>query len=202
MVRALEMGASDYLARPFAPLTLMAHVRRLISRGAVAQFSGSEMPVVLVVSDSTRDLLVAGTSLRERGRFRTYLGIGGEDGVKRFEEIAPDVLILDFDMADMKGTAFLDAVAASGGPRKTAVIAATREREPQGGESLAARGVKGVVRKPFEALTLALDVERILGIPENAKRAADASDHLNAEILRVMRSSREAAERGGRKKGA
>lgn len=49
-VQALDLGADDYLTKPFSPRTLLARVRALLRR------AGSEKPAPLAVGDFTLDL--------------------------------------------------------------------------------------------------------------------------------------------------
>jgi DNA-binding response OmpR family regulator len=57
-VRALDLGADDYLTKPFSPRALLARVRALLRR------SGVEKPAALDVGDLTLDLDGQAVSLR------------------------------------------------------------------------------------------------------------------------------------------
>jgi diguanylate cyclase (GGDEF)-like protein len=189
MVRALELGANDYLGRPFAPLTLMTHVRRLLTRRTLAEGAGADMPCVLVVGTVAKDLLMIATALRERGGFRTCLGLGMQDGLNRFRELRPDILILETDAKDMDCVAFLQRAASGKVSRlqMVNVIAFGESEEPSVRSALTAQGVRGILPRPLDPMSLAQDVERVLGIPENLHRTMDSAEHLNTEIRRVMR---------------
>ncbi|MBW8874812.1 MAG: response regulator transcription factor [Acidobacteria bacterium] len=59
-VQALDLGADDYLTKPFSPRTLLARVRALLRRGGV------EKPAPLAAGDLTLDLEVAAVSVAGR----------------------------------------------------------------------------------------------------------------------------------------
>ena len=52
---AFDLGADDYLTKPFSFLVLVARLRALIRRGAPARRGAPERPVVLTVGDITLD---------------------------------------------------------------------------------------------------------------------------------------------------
>src|SRR5258708_36138951 len=56
-VQALDLGADDYLTKPFSPRTLLARVRALLRRG------GMEKPAPLEVGDLSLDLELAAVTL-------------------------------------------------------------------------------------------------------------------------------------------
>jgi DNA-binding response OmpR family regulator len=57
-VQALDMGADDYLTKPFSPRTLSARVRALLRR------AGDERPAPLAVGDFSLDLELQSVSVR------------------------------------------------------------------------------------------------------------------------------------------
>ncbi|HEV2853461.1 MAG TPA: response regulator transcription factor [Thermoanaerobaculia bacterium] len=57
-VQALDLGADDYLTKPFSPRTLLARVRALLRR------AGEERPAPLAVGDFTLDLELQSISVR------------------------------------------------------------------------------------------------------------------------------------------
>jgi len=191
MVRALELGANDYLARPFSPFAFLNHVRRLLARGGSADMSEGKTPRILVVSESTRDLLMAATALRERGGFHAFLGRGGADGLERLREKSPDILVFDFEMKDMPGPRFLEEVKQAADIEEMSVVIAASAAGDERWQGYLAEGVKGVIGTPFDPLTLAEKIEQALGMEADTKRTLDSADHLNEEILRVMRLGEE-----------
>jgi len=187
MVRALELGANDYLTRPFSPFTFMTHMHRLLTRGTKREADASQLPQILIVGEQVNDLLVAATALRERGGFRVYLGKGGEDGLERFDEHHPDAVVVDFDMTEMTGAHFIKALLEKTDLKTTEVLLAASDKEKDDIQEFLGAGAKGVIDKPFEPLSLGAKIEKALGIVAESKRASDAPEHLNSEILRIMR---------------
>jgi DNA-binding response OmpR family regulator len=58
-VQALDLGADDYLTKPFSPRTLLARVRALLRRGGV------EKPAPLAAGDLTLDLELGAVTVAE-----------------------------------------------------------------------------------------------------------------------------------------
>ena len=57
-VQALDLGADDYLTKPFSPKTLLARVRALLRR------AGTEKPAPLAAGDFSLDLEISAVSVR------------------------------------------------------------------------------------------------------------------------------------------
>jgi DNA-binding response OmpR family regulator/nitrogen-specific signal transduction histidine kinase len=67
LVQALDLGADDYLTKPFSPRTLLARVRALLRR------SGLERPATLTVGELTLDPVEQSVRVGERGVSLTRL---------------------------------------------------------------------------------------------------------------------------------
>ena len=63
-VQALDLGADDYLTKPFSPRTLLARVRALLRR------AGEEKPLPLAAGDLSLDLELQSVSVRGAGPVR------------------------------------------------------------------------------------------------------------------------------------
>jgi DNA-binding response OmpR family regulator len=63
-VQALDLGADDYLTKPFRPRTLLARVRALLRR------AGEEKPMPLAAGDLSLDLELQSVSVRGAGPVR------------------------------------------------------------------------------------------------------------------------------------
>lgn len=66
-VKGLELGADDYVVKPFSPIELMARVRAVLRRTAAIQMPGAETPYTskrLNVDFAARQVTVAGKEVR------------------------------------------------------------------------------------------------------------------------------------------
>ncbi|NQT93652.1 MAG: response regulator [Lentisphaerae bacterium] len=187
MVRALELGANDYLTRPFSPFTFMSHMHRLLARRSSNEDNAEVVPGILIVSKNKQTLLVAATALRERGGFRICLGLGGADGLQRFDELQPDIVVLDDAIDGMTREAFVEEIEKRTDLRDTSLLLGTPTPGDTEIQRLVERGVKGTLSTPFEPLSIAEDIENALGIPPDTKRPAGSQEDLNAEIVRIMK---------------
>lgn len=186
MIRALELGANDYVTRPIFPFTFMTRMRRLLTKGVLPAVPVSETHRILVVCDEAKTLLMAASALHKRGGFQVYLGKRALDGYQRFNEERPDVLLLDFEMPHINGAHLLKMIRKTSGWEETDVIFAAEAENTDQLKKLLPMGIKGVITKPLKPLTLAKEVEKILGIAPSAERPATSTDHLNNEIQRIM----------------
>ena len=187
MVRALELGANDYLTRPFSPFTFMAHMHRLLARRTSGAGGKDVIPGILIVGEDKQAMLVAATALRGRGGFRVFLGLGGQDGLQRFDKTHPDIVLVDDAMDRMSCKAFIEALQERTDLRDTAVVIGTGDPEDAAIRQLVEGGVKGTASSPFNPLSIAEEVETVLGIPADASRSTGSQEEMNAEIVRIMK---------------
>ena len=62
----------------------------------------SSQPLVLVADDEPRITKLVSLALREEG-FRVVTATGGEEALRKAEEVRPDVILLDIVMPDLDG---------------------------------------------------------------------------------------------------
>jgi CheY-like chemotaxis protein len=185
--RALELGASDCVTRPFSPFTFVTRMRRLLT-GASADAGQGAWRRVLVIDRDPGMLVLAGTALHQRGGIEACLARGWQDGLERIGERAPDVVLMDLDEAGAEGGAALQKIAQALDPRKTALLLGGAEPEDRAA-ALRAAGVKGFVPRPYAPLALAEQIERTAELSAPANRGRASPEHLNDEIQRVVKAA-------------
>lgn len=194
MARALELGANDYMMRPFSPFTFMRRMRRVLKRGieAAQPAAGSEICRILVVDPDVRALLLAASALHERGGFRPYLAARSAEARRRLAEEQPDAVLVDVDSDDAELQQFALDVVASTNPSAPAVLLTTGARSEAFLDKYAGPVLRGTLQKPFDILSLGEQVERLLSLSPSARQSPDAAAHLNREIQRITDRDRPA----------
>ena len=186
IVRALELGANDYIIRPFSPFTFMHRMRRLLSRGVATETPSDQARTVLLVDNSIQDLILAATSLHQRGGFEVCLALGAEQCLSRFKEIRPDALVLAVNMEGMDGLEMLGQLPEDLNPAEVAVILTVDADETRDFKELLAAGIRGPLSKPFHPLTFGEQVEKLIGGTRGEKPTPKMTAHFNAEIQKIM----------------
>ncbi len=185
---ALECGANDYVVRPFSPFAFLSRVHRLLSRGAGAGYSGLGLTKILIVSDDVKTLVLAGSSLQQRGGFVILLARGGAEAIARLQTDAPAAVLVDTPIADVGAKPFMQALAETAGNAPVDIIVA--EAPPPPGEDAPEYPVlvRGRITKPIVPLRLAQDLVATLGLPATPGVTKSPAAQFNAEIQRVMRA--------------
>jgi diguanylate cyclase (GGDEF)-like protein len=189
-VRALELGANDYLVKPFSPFAFVQRLRRILSHGRSGKRASTGLHSVLVVDDETAHLVIAGTALDKLGGLRVLLARGWQDGLKRVQDEKPDAVILDLGMPDTTPMELLKLYLRSMDPERTALILAADAKTAQQVPRDTPPHVKGSIAKPYNPQTIAKDVRSLLNLGEpTAKAAPSDGSHLNREIQRVVQAA-------------
>ncbi len=119
---------------------------------------------VLVIDDEEDMRMVAAMSLGELGGMEVLEASSAADGVNRARTEKPDVILLDLVMPEADGEAALRALQEDPATRGIPVIFLTGSGMAEEAERLRHGGARGVIYKPFDPLTLAGEVERILAV--------------------------------------
>jgi diguanylate cyclase (GGDEF)-like protein len=130
----------------------------------------------------------------------------GADGVGKAEAEQPDVILLDVMMPFMDGPATLRALKANPRTAQIPVIFLTASSMPADVRRLRTLGARGVLAKPFEPLSLAANVRRLLGrdaladppaVPTMGPTEAPGQtlEQLKAEFVRSSSAKLEEASR-------
>jgi diguanylate cyclase (GGDEF)-like protein len=185
-VKALELGASDYVMRPLSPFTFVGRVRRLLTRGGPDGGGAPFACRLLVADDDVKSLLMAASALQQKGVFTIYLAKGFQDACKRVAEERPDAVVLNVNMAGARGTDAVRAIRAAAASGKILIVAVTPTVDAAWGALLSAGDLAGIIDQPFNSVTLGDTIERLVGIPPGVRRVKPTADHLNGEIQRVL----------------
>ncbi len=77
----------------------------------------------------------------------------------------PDAILLDMMMPDMDGPTTFKELQGKEATRNIPVILLTGKERPTEHATFDSFGVRGVITKPFDPLTLSSDVSKVLGWP-------------------------------------
>ncbi len=142
-------------------------------------------PLVLVVDDEATIREVVRRYLEADG-VQVAEAADGEEALRRFAELAPDVVVLDVMMPGVDGIEVLRRIRAEGDTYVLMLTARTEEVDRVIGLSV---GADDYVTKPFSARELVLRVKALLRRPRAAGAAPIAADgsglHLDPERREV-----------------
>jgi two-component system chemotaxis response regulator CheY len=113
-------------------------------------------PALLIVDDSSimRRLVRKVLALADLPMDRIEEAADGAEALKHLRSAAFDLVLADVNMPVMDGNALLDAMRSDPRLRDIAVVMVGTEGEAHLSASLAARGARYFVRKPFEPVAL------------------------------------------------
>lgn len=125
---------------------------------------------ILLIDDDASLLVTLSDFLKFEG-YHVVTADSGEQGLKRLEKVAPDLIILDMSMPGMGGIGFLREVSSSEGKPKYPVLVLTARANMA--EFFANVDVDGFVAKPCDPEDLLMEVGRIVFL-RSGDAAADA----------------------------
>ncbi len=118
---------------------------------------------VLAIDDSKtiRELL---RSVMEAAGFDFSSAVDGVDGVERYAEVRPDIVITDINMPKMDGYGVIDAIRKGDIDNQVPILVLTTES----GDKLKSRardaGATGWIVKPFDDVSLVSVIRRVTGL--------------------------------------
>jgi CheY-like chemotaxis protein len=118
---------------------------------------------ILVVDDEDDIREVAQVSLEMIGNWAILTARSGQEGLTRAEAEQPDAILLDVMMPDMDGPTTFQQLQNMPAICHIPVILMTAKVQASDQRRFASLGVKGVIAKPFDPLTLADQVATTLG---------------------------------------
>jgi len=113
---------------------------------------------ILIVDDDEHIRSVSALAASRIGAWEVALAATGEEALDRARSEQPDVILLDVMMPGTDGPATLAMLRGLPATRKIPVIFLTANVQKHDVERYEALGALGVIRKPFDVLTLADDI--------------------------------------------
>ena len=115
---------------------------------------------ILAIDDSRtmRNLLNATLSV---AGYQVSLAEDGEDGLAKFDQSDPDVVITDINMPRLDGFGFIEAARARNRSRVVPILVLTTESAPELKTRARNAGASGWIVKPFDEEKLVWAIERV-----------------------------------------
>jgi CheY-like chemotaxis protein len=139
------------------------------------------MTKLLIIDDADDIRFVAGYILGQMAGMEVLAASNAEEGVRLATAERPDCILLDLVMPGTDGDAALALLRAEPETRDIPVIFLTSKVRADEVALRHAGHVAGVIRKPFDASTLAAQVREILGQINSTAHIRDASERLDRE---------------------
>ncbi len=133
------------------------------ARGACypAHFRAMVIQHVLLVDDEPHIRRIGELCLQSIGKMRVRLAASGAEAIAMAAAEPPDAVLLDVMMPGMDGPSTLAALRAEPATAKVAVIFMTAKVQAHEVERYLRLGAAGVIKKPFDPMTLADEIRRI-----------------------------------------
>ncbi len=117
---------------------------------------------VLIVDDDEDVRQVCEIAARRLGKWDVLLAASGEEALVQARREKPDVILLDVMMPRLDGPTTLGRLREDPATSGIPVIFLTAKAQRHEVESFLALGASGVILKPFDVMTFADDVRRIV----------------------------------------
>lgn len=118
---------------------------------------------VLAIDDSKtiRELL---RSVMEEAGFDYTSAVDGVDGVERYAEVRPDIVITDINMPNLDGYGVIDAIRKGNIDNQVPILVLTTESGDKLKQRARQAGATGWIVKPFDDVSLVSVIRRVTGI--------------------------------------
>ena len=121
------------------------------------------MAKILLVDDAAFMRKVIKDTLNKNGYTDVHEAVDGADAVEKYDELHPDLVMMDITMPNMDGLEALKAIRAKD-PNANVVMCSAMGQEAMVMEAVQA-GIKDFIVKPFKDDRLMKTVNSILGAP-------------------------------------
>ncbi len=123
---------------------------------------------VLLVDDDRNIRRIAQIALAEVGHFQVSLASSGQEALNLAQQEQPDLVLLDVMMPEMDGFAVLIKLQKDPKTSAIPVIFMTASVTADEQQQYRTLGVRGVIAKPFDPMTLAEQIKQILSESEGS----------------------------------
>ena len=120
---------------------------------------------ILIIDDEEDIREVAQLCLEAMGGWQVCTAQSGSQGLMKAQSQQPDAILLDVMMPDMDGLSTLEKLRANPLTKNIPVIFLTAKNNLLDPDRLAQMGVKGIISKPFDPMSLAEQVAQFLENP-------------------------------------
>lgn len=121
---------------------------------------------LLIVDDSrtTRGIIKKTLTMTDLPIGQLFEASTGREGLAQMRSAWIDLVLADLNMPDMSGVEMIESMAADPLLSKLPVVVVSSEGNRTVLDSLTERGVREIVRKPFQPALLREVMERVLGV--------------------------------------
>lgn len=120
------------------------------------------MTIILLVDDEPDILTIGAMALEDIGGFVVRSVSSGTEALESLAQALADIIVLDVMMPVIDGPTTLERLRAIPGCERTPVIFLTAQVQQHEIARFRALGAVGVIRKPFDPMTLAQDVRELV----------------------------------------
>lgn len=117
---------------------------------------------VLAIDDSRTIRSLLGVTLEAAG-FEVHTAEDGVEGVEKFPDTAPDVVITDINMPNLDGFGVIEALRGKDHRSRVPILVLTTESSPELKARARAAGATGWICKPFDDESLIFALKRVTG---------------------------------------
>ena len=111
-------------------------------------------PIRVLVVDDSYSMRIALAGMLEDFAYRVELAEDGEDGLERFADFAPDIVLLDMNMPRLDGLGFIRRVRGELADQRTFIIMVTSDLSPGLKLKAFTAGADDFLKKPFDRAEL------------------------------------------------
>ncbi|MBE9048017.1 response regulator [Pleurocapsales cyanobacterium LEGE 10410] len=122
---------------------------------------------ILLIDDEDDIKTLACFCLNSEAGWETISASGGMEGIALAESEQPDAILLDAMMPDIDGIQTLEKLQSNPKTKHIPTIFVTAKAQASDRRRFYNAGAKGVINKPFDALTLASQISGFLGWQQN-----------------------------------